>query len=90
MLKLNASKKFRRDYKLCLKRGYNMRLLQTIIDTLRIPESLSIKNRDHNLSGNHAGERECHIDPDWILIYRVNDDELYLIRTGTHSDLLNM
>lgn len=57
MLKLNASKKFRRDY---------------------------------NLSGNHAGERECHIDPDWILIYRVNDDELYLIRTGTHSDLLNM
>ena len=90
MLKLNASKKFRRDYKLCLKRGYNMRLLQTIIDTLRIPESLPIKNRDHNLSGNHAGERECHIDPDWIIINRLNDGELYLIRTGTHSDLLHM
>ncbi len=89
MLKLNTSTKFRRDYKLCLKRGYNMQLLQAI-DTLRIPASLPAKNRDHNLSGNHAGERECHIAPDWLLIYRVNCNELYLIRTGTHADLLNI
>ncbi len=81
MLKLNTSSKFKRDYKLCLKRGYNMELLQSIIDTLRIPASLPVKNRDHNLSGNHAGERERHIAPDWLL---------YLIRTGTHADLLNM
>ncbi|MEZ3446939.1 MAG: type II toxin-antitoxin system YafQ family toxin [Lachnospiraceae bacterium] len=47
-------------------------------------------NRDHSLSGNHVGERECHIAPDWILIYRVNNEELYLVRTGTHADLLNM
>jgi mRNA interferase YafQ len=65
-------------------------LLQGIINTLRIPASLPIKNRDHNLSGNHAGKRECHIASDWLLIYRVNGDELYLIRTGTHADLLNV
>lgn len=81
MLKLNTSTKFKRDYKLFLKRGYNMQLLQAIIDTLHIPVSLPVKNRDHNLSGNHAGERERHIAPDWLL---------YLIRTGTHAHLLNM
>lgn len=90
MLKLNSSTKFKRDYKLCLKRGYHMQLLQTVIDTLRIPASLPIKNRDHNLLGNHARERECHIAPDWLLIYRINRNELYLVRTGTHADLLNM
>lgn len=90
MLKLNASTKFKKDYKLCLKRGYNIQLLQAVIDTLRIPASLPAKNRDHNLCGNHSGERECHIAPDWLLIYRINNNELYLIRTGTHADLLNM
>ena len=90
MLKLNASTKFKKDYKLCVKRGYNMNLLQNIIDTLRIPEALPIKNRDHQHSGNHSGERECHIAPDWLLIYHVYDDELYLVRTGTHADLFSM
>lgn len=90
MLELNSSTKFKRDYKLCLKRGYNMQLLQSVLDTLRIPAPLPVKNRDHNLSGNHAGERECHIAPDWLLIYRINGNELYLVRTGTHADLLNM
>lgn len=90
MLKLNTSTKFKRDYKLCLKRGYDMEQLQTVIDTLRIPAQLPAKNRDHNLSGNHAGEKECHIAPDWLLIYRINNTELYLLRTGTHADLFNM
>ncbi|MDE7283039.1 MAG: type II toxin-antitoxin system YafQ family toxin [Lachnospiraceae bacterium] len=90
MLKLNTSTKFKKDYKLCLKRGYDMHLLQVVIDTLRIPAPLPVKNQDHNLSGNHAGERECHIAPDWLLIYRVYNEELYLIRTGTHADVLNM
>lgn len=90
MLKLNASTRFRRDYKLCVRRGCNMDLLQTAIDTLRIPSALPAKNRDHNLSGSHTGERECHITPDWLLIYRIKDNELYLIRTGTHADLLHM
>ena len=76
MLKLNTSTKFKKDYKLCLKRGYDVQLLQNVIDTLRIPAPLPIRNRDHNLSGNHAGERECHISPDWLLIYRVSNQEL--------------
>ncbi|MCD7922185.1 MAG: type II toxin-antitoxin system YafQ family toxin [Clostridiales bacterium] len=87
MLKLNSSTKFRKDYKLCVKRGYDLGLLREVIDTLRIPAPLSGKNRNHNLTGNYAGCMECHISPDWLLIYRVNDDELYLARTGTHSDL---
>ena len=61
-----------------------------ILASLRIPEALPIKNRDHQLSGNHSGERECHIAPDWLLIYHVYDDELYLVRTGTHADLFSM
>ena len=90
MLSLNASTAYKKDLKLCQKRGYNLALLNAVINTLLIPAPLPVKNRDHNLSGNHAGERECHIPPDWLLIYRVNNDELYLIRTGTHPDLLNM
>lgn len=90
MLKLNASTKFKKDYKLCLKRGYNMILLQNVLDTLRIPAALPPNNRDHNLSGNHSGERECHIAPDWLLIYQICDNELYLVRTGTHADLFGM
>lgn len=90
MLNLNASTAYKKDLKLFKRRGYNLALLNAVINTLLIPAPLPIKNRDHNLSGNHTGERECHIAPDWLLIYRVNDNELYLVRTGTHADLLNM
>jgi mRNA interferase YafQ len=90
MLKLNSSTKFKKDLKLCAKRHYDLELLKEIVNTLRIPAPLPAKNKDHGLSGNHIKERECHIEPDWILIYRIEGDELYLIRTGTHSDLLNM
>ena len=90
MLKLNASTKFKRDYKVCNKRGYNLQLLQIVIDILRIPEFLEKKYKDHKLSGNYEECRECHIFPDWLLIYRINDNELYLVRTGTHSDLFGI
>ena len=90
MLSLNASTAYKRDLKLCKKRGYNLTLLNAVINTLLIPAPLPPKNKDHRLSGNHTGERECHITPDWLLIYRINNDELYLVRTGTHADLLNM
>ena len=81
--------KFKRDLKTCQKRGYNLQLLKTIVDTLRIPEPLEIKNRDHDLKGNYKGFRECHIAPDWLLVYEVVERDLilYLMRTGTHSDL---
>ncbi len=87
MLKLNSSNKFKKDLKLCQKRNYDLSLLQRTIDILRVPAQLNPAQRDHKLTGNHNGERECHISPDWLLIYRINNEELYLVRTGTHADL---
>ncbi len=90
MLNVRYSTQFKKDFKVCAKRKYNMSLLQQVIDTLRIPAPLPPKNRDHNLSGNYSGYRECHITPDWLLIYQPTHDELRLDRTGTHADLFNM
>lgn len=90
MLTLNASTTYKKDLKLCKKRGYDLSLLNAVINTLLIPAPLSPKNRDHQLSGNHAGKRECHILPDWLLIYQIRGNELYLVRTGTHADLLGI
>lgn len=87
MLKLIWSSKFKKDFKLCEKRGFDMALLENVIDTLRIPSKLPLHNRDHFLTGDYASYRECHIQPDWLLVYRVTGDELHLVRTGTHSDL---
>lgn len=90
MLDVRYSTKFKKDFKTCVKRGYKMPLLQQAIDILRIPSPLPQKNRDHNLSGNFSGYRECHIEPDWLLIYRQEENELLLYRTGTHADLFRM
>ena len=90
MLNVRYSTKFKKDFKTCVKRGYKMPLLQQTIDTLRIPAPLPPKNRDHNLSGNYSGCKECHIEPDWLLIYKQTNDELNLYRTGTHADLFGM
>ena len=87
MLNVRYSTQFKKDFKTCIKRGYKIPLLQQIIDTLRIPAPLPAKNRDHNLSGNYSVYKECHITPDWLLIYKQTDTELKLDRTGTHSDL---
>lgn len=89
MLELNASSQFKRDRRRCIKRGYDMSLLNDVVNTLLIPALLPEKNRDHTLSGEWSGDRECHILPDWLLIYRVTGNELYLVRTGTHSDLFD-
>ena len=90
MLSVQYSTRFKKDFKVCVKRGYKMALLQQEIDTLRIPAPLPAKNRDHNLSGYYSGYRECHIEPDWLLIYKQFDNELRLGRTGTHADLFGM
>lgn len=87
MLAVRYSTRFRRDFKICVKRRYDMNLLQQAIDILRIPDQLPSKNRDHDLTGDYAGHRECHLSPDWLLIYKQDGDELLLYRTGTHSDL---
>lgn len=90
MLKLNLTSQFKRDLKLCKKRNYNIDLLNDIVNTLRIPEALPPKNKDHSLKGNYIGRRECHISSNWLLIYRINGNELYLDRTGTHADLFGL
>ena len=89
MYKIRPSTKFQKDLKKVQKRGYDISLLTTVLNILANGESLPSKYRDHNLTGNYKGCRECHITPDWLLIYEILDDELilYLTRTGTHSDL---
>lgn len=80
---------FKRDYKLVQKRGYEMELLKEVIAKLANGEELPERNHDHALTGNYRGCRECHVKPDWLLVYQIVDEELmlYLTRTGTHSDL---
>lgn len=80
---------FRKDYKLAIKRGLKIELLERVVMLLATGETLPEKNKDHALTGNWVGHRECHILPDWLLVYRVEDDVLVLTltRTGTHSDL---
>ncbi|MGN1044170.1 MAG: type II toxin-antitoxin system YafQ family toxin [Acutalibacteraceae bacterium] len=81
--------KFQKDIKRIKKRGYDISLLTDILKKLSAGKPLPEKNKDHSLSGNFEGCRECHITPDWLLIYKIsrNSIYLYLTRTGTHSDL---
>lgn len=87
MLNVRYSTRFQRDFKLCQKRQLNMELLYGVIESLRAMEPLPMKNRDHSLAGDHSGYRECHIQPDWLLIYQTDADGLMLVRMGTHADL---
>ena len=89
MLKVRYSAKFKKDFKLIQKRGNDIKLLQEVIVLLCDDHQLPTKKKDHILSGDYAGHRECHITPDWLLIYKIEKDilTLSLTRTGTHSDL---
>ena len=91
MLEIVLSNRFKKDLKMAKKRGYNLDLLNDVVEKLARQEPLPKKNRDHSLTGYFIGFRECHIQPDWLLVYRVNDEELilFLTRTGTHSDLFD-
>lgn len=89
MLTIKYQTTFRKDYKRVKKRGYDMKQLQTVIDLLASEQELPPKYKDHNLIGDYIGCRECHITPDWLLVYEVIEKELllYLTRTGTHSNI---
>lgn len=89
MLDIIPSNQFKRDLKLAKKRGLKIDSLRTVVNMLAEQKKLDAKYRDHSLTGEYRGFRECHIEPDWLLVYRVNEDalELFLFRTGTHSDL---
>ena len=89
MLDLVASNRFKKDLKQAMKRGYQMSLLEDVVNKLAAREPLDEKYRDHLLTGDYGGFRECHITPDWLLVYQIRENELilFLSRTGTHSDL---
>lgn len=89
MYNIRPTTKFQSDIRRAKKRGYDIDLLKNIIKKLAAGEVLPQKNQDHSLDGDYVGCRECHITPDWLLIYEVDGNELilYLTRTGTHSDL---
>jgi len=87
MRTLVAAGAFRKDLKRAAKRGYDLRKLDTIIGKLQRGEALAPANRAHPLQGEWKGYWDCHVEPDWVLIYKLTDDELRLARTGTHSDL---
>ena len=86
---IKPTTKFQKDLKRAKRRGYDIPLLTEIIKKLANGENLPEKNKDHSLSGDYEGCRECHITPDWLLIYEIDGSDLilYLTRTGTHSDL---
>lgn len=86
---IKPTSKFQKDLKRVQKRGYDLNLLKEIIKKLANGETLSEKHKDHFLTGNYTGKRECHITPDWLLIYEIDGENLflYLTRTGTHSNL---
>ncbi len=79
--------KFKKDYKRCLNRSYDMKKLYDTIETLMHSEILELRYRDHSLFGVYKDCREGHIEPDWLLIYSLTETEFVLIRTGKHRDL---
>lgn len=89
MLDVHLTSNFRRDYRRMVKRGMKPGDLKKIVDLLRARQPLPFKHRDHALTGDYEGFRECHIKSDWLLVYRVDGDKLILVlfRTGSHSDL---
>ena len=89
MLHIEYTTKFKRDLKLAKRRHKDLKSLQEIIKTIAQQKQLNVKFRDHPLTGNWVGYRELHIEPDWLLIYKLLPDEkvVIFVRTGTHSDL---
>ncbi len=87
MLSPSYSKQFEKDLKRLLKRGKSKEKLKTVLGLLINEEQLSQRYRDHKLVGNYKGRRECHIEPDWLLVYKVAESDIIFERTGSHSDL---
>lgn len=89
MLTIRYETSFKKDYKRAKRRGYDLYLIEEVIRLLVQQEPLPERYKEHSLIGNYASYRECHITPDWLLIYKIKDNELILVlsRTGTHSDL---
>ena len=89
MLTIVRSNRFLKDLRIAKKRGLDLSSLEEVVNKLANQEELDEKYHDHALSGDYSDFRECHIKPDWLLVYTIDDEELelFLFRTGTHSDL---
>ena len=89
LLTIKRSTQFKRDLKKTVKQGKKLDVLDEVVTALQHEEMLAEKYRDHNLGGNWRSYRECHLEPDWLLIYKINEIEwqLYLARMGSHSEL---
>lgn len=89
---LEFTTKFKKNYKKCQKRGLEMQYINLVIEKLQNGEMLDKKYRDHLLKGRYAGYHECHIQPDWILVYKIQNDVLILtlVDTGSHADLFGL
>lgn len=87
MLRVVYTKKFERDLKRCKRRGKNFEKFKVLAKQLCAGQELARKHRDHQLIGNYIGYRECHIEPDWLLIYKLDGESLIFQRLGSHSDL---
>ena len=92
MYEVRFTTAFKKSYKLMKKRGLDLTLLEQVVDTLRQGNPLDARYKDHGLTGNYLGFRECHIKPDWLLIYLIENDvlTLTLVDTGTHADLFDL
>ena len=87
MLKPEYTSRFKKDLKIIEKRNWDLERLKNVIKQLCNEEQLSEKNKQHNLSGIWSGCKECHVQPDWLLIYQIGNGLIVFERTGTHSDL---
>ena len=87
MKTISFTTQFKKDYKKAKKSHKNFIILEAVINLLAENQKLPVKYRDHKLSGQYNNYRECHIEPDWLLIYEITQDELMLIRLGSHSEL---
>ncbi|NBB78162.1 MAG: type II toxin-antitoxin system mRNA interferase toxin, RelE/StbE family [Verrucomicrobia bacterium] len=89
MLEVRVTSRFKKEVKKAERQQKAMAKLRAAIDTLQAEEPLPERNLDHALTGNYVGHRECHLEPDWLLIYKVEDGQLILVRTGSHSELFS-
>lgn len=85
--RLHRTAQFKKDFKLISKRGWDLNKLKQVVDMLMNGEELPQNCKPHMLSGNWSGYTECHVDPDWLLVYDIDEDLLTLYRTGSHSDI---
>lgn len=87
MKAIRRTSQFKQDYKRMVRRGKRFDEFKSVIEQIALGGQLAAKYRDHELVGQYTGTRECHIEPDWLLIYELSDDDIVLVRTGTHADL---